>query len=138
MRLFSGVCLALFAAFLAVPALAAPTYKAVTCHVIQVEHSRYGVLITCKETIDVIETGTGKLDAVNWFAPDASGFQNDHGIKPGLSVADTMRGFEEVALEAFRSGRPLQVRFAVGYAPGGLYDCLNDNCRLAESWAVTL
>ena len=113
------------------PALAE---KQVTCSVKQVMHTRYGVLVNCEETTpDKIFNGVENID---WYAPDARLTKNGNGIAPDLSVGETMLGFEEVALEAFRSKQPLLIAFAEGMRPGGLFDCLNTNCRLARAWTV--
>ena len=101
----------------------------------QVMHTRYGVLVNCKETIT--DPAPTEVDQVNYFAPDAGRLPNGNGIVPDLSVGETMRGFEAVALEAFRSGHPLIVAFQPGVRPGGLFDCLNYNCRLARAWSIT-
>ena len=125
-----------FAALVAVM-LTSPAFaqKNVTCTVIQVMHTRYGVLVHCAETIT--DRAPTEVDNVNWFAPDASLLPNANGIVPALSVADTMRGFEAIALESFRSKHPLNVTFVPGTRPGGLFDCLNSNCRLASAWTIS-
>lgn len=108
--------------------------KWITCHVTQVMHTRYGVLVNCLETVpDKTLTGTENID---WFAPDARLTANQNGIAPKLTAGETMAGFEAVALEAFRSKKPMRVAFQEGVHPGGLFDCLNVNCRLARAWAI--
>jgi hypothetical protein len=99
-------------------------------------HTRLGVLVNCTETF-LDKSGAGPTDSVSWFAPDASGFPSPNGIPPVQTKGEVMAGFEAVALEAFRSQTLLRVAFNQGTRPGGLYDCLNDNCRLARAWAVT-
>ena len=125
----------LFIALAVLVSTPASAEKWVTCHVKQVMHTRLGILINCAEVVpDKILTGT--VDNVDWSAPDASGFPSQNGVPPVQTKGEVMAGFQAIALEAFRSQKALRVSFGEGMRPGGLYDCLNTNCRLARAWAI--